>query len=185
MSTSETVEYKIGMCPCGKGGVIKTMVTQDNPWSSADISYHIDCTQCQGAWELSRTGDRLTLRSSTIPAERAGKVLMAAQCDADAYVRDLAARYFEAKSFPTKKAEHAHLVELKIANGSYRTYLQDRKLSTIDKVGHPGRNPAFVGQLVSTFGDKAHHDMLLGKIAEADAVYKAAAAKIVRHDVKL
>lgn len=110
---------------------------------------------------------------------------MATQRDADAYVRDLAARYFAAKSFPTKKAEHAHLVELKIANGSYRTHLQDRKLSTIDKMGHPGRNPSFVGQLVSTFGDKAHHDMLLGKIAEADAVYKAAAAKIVRHDVKL
>lgn len=185
MSTSEIDEYKLGICPCGKGAVMKTIVTQDNPWSSADVSYRIECNRCQGEWDLSRSGDRLTLRSSTIPADRAGRVLMAAQHDLDVYVRAPMAEYFAVKSFPTKKAEHAHLIELKIANGSYRTYLQDRKRSTIGNVGHPSRNPAFVSQLVATHGDQAHHGMLLGKVAEADAAYKTAAAEIVRQDVKL
>jgi hypothetical protein len=31
MSTSETDEYKVGICPCGQGAVMKTIVTQDNP----------------------------------------------------------------------------------------------------------------------------------------------------------
>jgi hypothetical protein len=125
MSTSETDEYTIGKCPCGKGQVIKTMVTQDNPWSSADISYRIECSQCRGDWELSRLGDGLTLLSSKIPTQQASTVRMNARRDLDNYVRSLAAKHYATQNFKTKKAEHAYLVQQGIAVGSYRTYLDD------------------------------------------------------------
>jgi hypothetical protein len=47
MSTSETDEYKIGKCPCGNGDIIKSVTTQDNPWSGADIYYRVDCDKCR------------------------------------------------------------------------------------------------------------------------------------------
>jgi hypothetical protein len=185
MSTSETDEYKIGTCPCGKGEVIKTVVTQDNPWSGADISYRIECSKCRGDWELSRSGDELTLRSSTIPAQHAGKIQMQARYNLDIYVRDLAARYYAAQNFKTKKAEREHLVELGISNGSYRTYLQDRKRSPMHGVGYPSRNPTFVSKLVSDYGDKHQYEKLLKSVAEAESAFKIASARIVRQSVKL
>jgi hypothetical protein len=185
MSTSETDEYKIGKCPCGRGAVTKTVVTQDNPWSGADVSYRIDCDSCRSDWELNRSGDRLTLRRSRVPSEQAGKVLMQARQNLNEYVRDLAAKHFNTLALRTKKAEHAHLSGLGILTGSYRTYLQDRKNSPMHRVAHPSRNSAFVDTLVTTFGDKAHYDSLSEAIADADAAYRTAAAKIVSESVKL
>jgi hypothetical protein len=185
MSTSETDEYKIGTCPCGKGEVVKTVVTQDNPWSGADISYRLDCGECRNDWELSRSGDQLTLRSSKIPAQHSEKNKMQAQQSLATYVRDLAAKYYAAQNFKTKKAEREHLVELGISNGSYRTYLEDRKRSPMHRVGYPNRNAAFVSKLVSAFGNEQQYERLLKSVAEAEAAYKIASATIVRWNVKL
>jgi hypothetical protein len=41
-----------------------------------------------------------------------------------------------------------------------------------------------VDKLVSDFGDKHQYETLQGNIADAEAAYKAAAAKIVRQSVK-
>jgi hypothetical protein len=183
MSTSETDEYTIGKCPCGKGEVIKTMVTQDNPWSSADISYRIECVQCRGAWELNRSGDQLTLLSSRIPSQQASTVQMSALRALNDYIRGLAAKYYATLHLKTKKAEHAFLVEKGIAVGSYRTYLEDRKRSPMQGVGYLNKNQAFVNELIATYGDKAHHDALTTALADAEAAYKVAAAKIVRQAV--
>jgi hypothetical protein len=184
MSTSETITYKIGKCPCGKGSVVKTVVSQDNPWSSADVSNHIECSRCCSEWDLNHSGDRLTLRSSTIPSQKASKTRMEATHDLDTYIRDLTAKYFEGQNFKTKKAEHEYLIQLGIATGSYRTYLQDRKRSPMHRVGYPRKNEAFVNQLVATYGDKIQYQTLLTAVADADTAYLAASAKIVRHDVK-
>jgi hypothetical protein len=184
MSTSETISYNIGKCPCGKGNVVRTIVSQDNPWSSADVSNHIECSRCSSEWDLNHSGDRLTLRSSTIPSQLASKIRMEAGHDLDTYIRDLAAKYFEDQKFKTKKAEHEHLIQLGIASGSYRTYLQDRKRSPMHGVGYPRKNEAFVEQVVTTYGDKTQFQALLSAVADADTAYMAASAKIVRHDVK-
>ncbi len=185
MSTSETDEYIIGKCPCGMGKVIKTVVTQDNPWSGADVSYDVDCRVCRADWDLSRSGDELTLRSSLVPSELAGSVLMRARQDLDEYIKDLASKYCTAQAFKTKKAEHVHLVGLGIFNGSYRAYLQDRKTSPMHRVGYPSRNSAFVDNLIVTYGDKQRHVSLLKAITDAGAAYKIAASQIVRQRVKL
>jgi hypothetical protein len=185
MSTSETDEYKIGTCPCGKGAIIRTMITQDNPWSSADISHRIECDACRGEWELSRSGDRLTLRSSTITSQQAGKVQMSARHDLDVYVRGLAAKHYAAQKFNTKKAEHAYLVGHGIAVGSYRTYLEDRRRSPMHGIGYFHKSDAFVNELVVTYGDKAHYETLVAALADSEAASKAASAKIVRQPVKL
>ncbi|KZD24774.1 hypothetical protein A4A58_20740 [Tardiphaga robiniae] len=101
----------------------------------------------------------------------------------DEYIRGLSSQYFMAQSFKTRKAEHAHLIELGIGTGSYRTYLQDRKHSPIQNVGYPSRNAAFVEKLIKTYGNEKHYFDLLKAIADADAVYKAAASTIVRYQV--
>jgi hypothetical protein len=184
MSTSETDEYSIGKCPCGKGEVIKTMVTQDNPWSSADISYRIECGQCRGDWELNRLGDELTLRSSKIPAQQAGIVQTSARRGLDDYVRSLAAKHYATQAFKTKKAEHAYLVAQGIAIGSYRTYLEDRKRHPMHGIGYFNKSQVFVNELIETYGNKAQYDALVTALADSEAAYRVAAAKIVRHAVK-
>lgn len=183
MSTSETDEYPIGKCACGKGDVVKTIVTQDNPWSGADIWFRVDCDDCREKWELDRSGQTMTLRSSLVAPKQASDLLIRARQFLDEYIRGLSSQYFTAQSFKTKKAEHAHLIELGIGTGSYRTYLQDRKHSPIQNVCYPGRNPAFVKELIKTYGNDERHLGLLKAIADADAVYKAAASTIVRHQV--
>jgi hypothetical protein len=45
MSTSETVDFELGPCPSGGGNIIQSITTQDNPWSSAQVSYSIDCVR--------------------------------------------------------------------------------------------------------------------------------------------
>ncbi len=104
--------------------------------------------------------------------------------DLDAYVRDMAAKYYLAKNFKTKKAEHEHLVELGIAIGSYRTYLEDRKRTPMHGIGYPRKNDAFVNELVVTYGYEAQYQALLTALADAEAAYKVALAKIVRQAVK-
>lgn len=185
MSTSETDEYKIGTCPCGEGSIVKTIVTQDNPWSGVDVTYHVGCNRCRADWELNRSGDQLTLRSSLVPSAQAAKVLGQARQNLEAYLGDLAAAYFAAQGFRTKKAERDHLVELGIVNGSYRTYLQDRKNSPMHQVAYLSRNPTFVATLVRTYGDELRNDDLCKAIADAEAAYTTAALKIVRRSVKL
>lgn len=184
MSTSETDEYRIGICPCGKGSIIKTVVTQDNPWSGADVSYNIDCGQCRADWELSRSGDRLTLRSSVLPSQQAGEVLMEARRDLSAYLRDLAAKHFGTQGLRTKKAEHEYLAGLGMVGGSYRSYLQDRKSSPMHCVAHFDRNHTFVAMLVNTYGDKQSYGDLCKVVEVAEAAYRSAETRIVRRGVK-
>lgn len=52
MSTSETVEWTLGKCPCGLGEIVNEITTQDNPWSSADSNLFIRCERCASEWRI-------------------------------------------------------------------------------------------------------------------------------------
>jgi hypothetical protein len=118
-----------------------------------------------------------------IPSESAGKIQTLARQDLDTYIRSLAEKYFTSLALSSKKAEHAKLVELNIANGSYRTHLENRKRSKLHEVGYLGRNPAFVKELLDKYGDKPHYERLVSNLAQADFSYKEAASNVVTHDV--
>ncbi|RWB78332.1 MAG: hypothetical protein EOQ50_00475 [Mesorhizobium sp.] len=56
MSTSETVDIALGPCPCSQGKLFKYVTSQDNPWSSVQISYGTDCQRCSNEWSFSSYG---------------------------------------------------------------------------------------------------------------------------------
>jgi hypothetical protein len=56
MSTTDIGIVEEGPCPCGKGHIAKQVTTQDNPWSTADVCYSIECADCSGAWRLEHGG---------------------------------------------------------------------------------------------------------------------------------
>jgi hypothetical protein len=47
------------------------------------------------------------------------------------------------------------------------------------------KNQTFVNELITIYGDKAHHDASVTALADSEAVYRAAAAKIVRRAVSI
>lgn len=94
MSTSETVEFTVGACPCGAGNVVRHVTTQDNPWSSADISYSIDCRECRRDWTITG-GGVLTNSESEKPYVEAQRIELEVSKDVRALVDALVNQYFE------------------------------------------------------------------------------------------
>jgi hypothetical protein len=127
-----------------------------------------------GEWDLSSSGE-INLRNSLIPSESAGKIQTLARQDLILTFEVWQKNIYVALS--SKKAEHAKLVELNIANGSYRTHLENRKRSKLHEVGYLGRNPAFVKELLDKYGDKPHYERLVSNLAQADFSYKEATSK--------
>ena len=125
MSTSETVDFELGPCPCGAGKLIQSITTQDNPWSSADVGYLIDCPSCSHGWRID--GRRLVNVKSEAPSkaasceERARYAALRQLCD------PLIDAYFLAFAAKTKKAEHAEMWRLGIYSGSYRNFLASKR----------------------------------------------------------
>lgn len=114
MSSAERDDYVIAACPCGKGNIIKHVVSWDNPWSGADTSYHIDCQRCDSEWTIDSSGATLTQRSSEQAARRALDDFISAREKLNEYLRPFVTRYLVGRSPTSKKAEHALLRELNI-----------------------------------------------------------------------
>ncbi|MGO1069622.1 hypothetical protein [Lysobacter sp. CA199] len=127
MSTSETTTHDRGPCPCGNGTIIQHVTTQDNPWSSADSSYSIDCEECRNKWHRENEAPFFVLRSSETEHIAARQQEGAAYAAFDALSERLIADYF--LSFPAKNKarEHAEMERLNLTSMTYRQYLAHRR----------------------------------------------------------
>lgn len=180
MSTSETTEYSVGLCPCGEGDIIKTITTQDNPWSSADISVRINCPKCSAEWSVFY--NQLILRSSQQVSDKARQELL----EIERHLRSVAEPLFEEHfaDFSSKKAELAELHRLGITQETYRSYLDTRKTKpSIVHCCDPLRNIAWLRQLAEQGGRLRELDALLSKHQEARNTCEQASAAIVRHKI--
>ena len=130
MSTSETVEFAVGPCPCGSGAIVKSVTTQDNPWSSADISYGINCPKCAGAWDI--TSGTLTNRESARPHQEAYRAERQASAELHVIVDELVDRYFEDFGAKTMTAELREMQRLGIST---------MNIAQFRKAVHEGRRP--------------------------------------------
>lgn len=143
MSTSETITVNKGPCPCGKGHLDQHVTTQDNPWSSADIAYSIECPDCSREWRLD--GKTLILRSSEVAHAVATKAEQAAAQRLHTLAESIVAYHFRSWASGSKKAEHAELQRLGITSMSYRQYLDHmRNGGTMATAAAPTRNPAWL-----------------------------------------
>lgn len=122
MSTSETVESDVSNCPCGNGKVVRSVTTQDNPWSGADVALFIRCAKCSSEWGLSH--NTLTLKSSAIPYQQAVVKGSALYKEIEAFAAKIFRRDFEQKILKTKKAQLAYFVENSLTTMDYRRYLK-------------------------------------------------------------
>jgi hypothetical protein len=124
MSTSETVEFPVGACPCGQGRIVRSITSQDNPWSGADIFHYIDCRQCAGIWrmEYGRFVDTRTEAdyNTATQHERVCREKLHELIEA------LVNQYFADFGATTVKAEHAEMVRLGITSQNYRQYLKGK-----------------------------------------------------------
>lgn len=122
MSTSETEIFDIGNCPCGGGKIVKSVTTQDNPWSGADVALFIRCAKCSSEWDVGY--GRLTLISSAVPHQQAAAKEGALYSEIAAFAGNVFRREFEKNVLKTKKAQLAYFVENALTTMSYRQYLK-------------------------------------------------------------
>jgi hypothetical protein len=127
VSTSEKIEFRLGVCPCGAGEVRKHIISHDNPWSGADVWYEIACPACKPEWRLSGDGMTATNVASEKPAHAAAQAEMAAQTSLNAYLVGLAKDRLAKMAFSSKKAEHAFATSEGLFKGSYQSFLTSRK----------------------------------------------------------
>lgn len=124
MSTSETVSFPLGPCPCGGGVVTHQITTQDNPWSTADHAYTIECNACSLDYRLDR--GHIVRRSSEVAYQNSQAELHRCFEELRRLIAPLIEQYFSEFGAKTKKAEHAEIVRLNLSSNSYRGYLADR-----------------------------------------------------------
>jgi hypothetical protein len=115
MSTSETTDFPVGECPCGNGKILNYVTTQDNPWSSADISYGIDCSRCAREWEITSYGT-LTNRESERPYNEAYRVEREIATELHSLVDCLVDQYFQNLGAKTMIAELREMQRLGISS---------------------------------------------------------------------
>jgi|SRR5579863_855329 len=124
MSTSETVDFVLGPCPCGAGKLVQNITTQDNPWSSADVGYSIACPSCSQAWRIEGRGIVNVKSEAPYNAvyreERAKYAALSELCD------PLVDSYFQTFAAKTKKRPSTP-VRLGIYSGSYRNFLTSKR----------------------------------------------------------
>jgi hypothetical protein len=124
MSTSETSTFPANVCPCGQGSIVKHVTTQDNPWSSADISYELACKVCAGKWRMESGG--LVLVESEKSFDAANQAARRTWKDLREISSSLVDDYFDNAPHKSKKAQWEAMTELQIYRDSYRNYLRRR-----------------------------------------------------------
>jgi hypothetical protein len=179
MSTSETIEHPVGACPCGKGKVIRSITTQDNPWSSADVHIYIDCADCSREWRVEH--NHLTMIGSKADYEKANRHEMMCRKNLSEFVAGLVDGYFEKFGAKTKKAEHSECVRLGISTGTYRDFLRRKNEGqSPGQISAPMKNPAWVKSLAESSKVIDRLEQLLLAVDEARHHTNVAAKKIVR-----
>jgi hypothetical protein len=179
MSTSETDEFDVGPCPCGRGKIIKRVTTQDNPWSSTDISYALVCAHCGGQWRVEH-GSLVNSNS-----EKEFKVAQVAERqtyeDLERQIRPLVNGYFEAFLPKTKKAQHAEMVRLGLSSSTYRSFLGRRRdAKCVADACYPLGNKKWLAGLAQAAGSLPEFIKSLGAYEEAKQHSSEAYGRIVR-----
>ncbi|MEW5942316.1 MAG: hypothetical protein AB1710_00510 [Pseudomonadota bacterium] len=184
MSTSETVTFNKGPCPCGDGHIAQHVTTQDNPWSSADISYSIECPKCLREWRIDHT--TLVLRSSELPYASASAAEEAARRTLQALALSMVVEHFSAFSAPSKKAEHAELERLGLTSMSYRQYLEHvRNGGKIASAAAPLRNQRWLNEVAKQQGEGIAEqlDTLIEAHAQAAKAREHVSKQIIRKKI--
>ena len=179
MSTSETVDFEIGACPCGKGQIIRSVTTQDNPWSSADIGYSIGCEACRREWHIEHGS--LVKAASEAPYKVARAAESARHQELDATINPLVDSYFLSFAAKTKKAEHAEMVRLGISCGDYRDYLKRRREGkTYSLCCYGLRNLMWLQSIADRAGVRGKFDACIQRLDEAKQALEATSREIIR-----
>jgi hypothetical protein len=180
MSTSETEVITKGKCPCGNGRIVQRITTQDNPWSTADIYYSLECDACSALWRLEHK--TLILKSSETGYRLANAKVRQAYDEFRGHVDGLVSAYFADFAASSMKAELAEMVRLGLTTYSYPQYLKHRR---------KGRTPAgacnplksaswLIAQTSLSGGDRQRLDALIHNHDQARQAADVAAALIVR-----
>lgn len=182
MSTSETVSFTVGPCPCGAGTIAKHVTTQDNPWSSADISFTIECKLCASEWRLER--QYMVLRRSETEYLAARKNEESAYKPLCRLVDLLVEGYLTAFAAKSKKAELAEMTRLGITSLSYAQYLKHRSEGkTPTQACYGLRNLPWLTELavVQSLNNKLGELLFAHEAAQQET--KDTAKKIVRKQI--
>jgi hypothetical protein len=179
MSTSETDEYPIGACPCGKGTIVRSITTQDNPWSSADVHVYIDCPACSSHWRVERS--KLVQTSTETSYKSARQHEHECWQRRHTFASALIDKYFDAFAAKTKKAEHAEMSRLDLFGGSYRDFLRRRKESpSLGAIALTTRNPTWLRSRAQADGAEAAFDHLTSELEIAREASEVSYKQIVR-----
>jgi hypothetical protein len=179
MSTSETIELLIGKCPCGRGQIMKSITTQDNPWSGADYHTFIQCAKCANEWRIEH--NHLVKIGSDTEAKAAWDREMNCRIARNKMLSDLVEQYFVRLAAKTRKAEHAEMMRLGIASGSYRDFLKRRSEGrTRGQIANLHGNEGWISQIVREASKEAEFTRLKGALEQAETEREAAGRKIVR-----
>lgn len=174
MSTSETTEFPAADCPCGKGKILKYVTTQDNPWSSADVSYGIDCSRCAGEWEITSYGT-LTNRESERPHKEAYRAEREIATERHSLVDGLVDQYFQNFGAKTMIAELREMQRLGISKMNivqFRKAVRDGRKPS--ERAHALKNLDWLSDLASAAGKastfrqlRARYDNAIERTADA------------------
>lgn len=179
MSTSETVTFTANACPCGKGSILKHVTSQDNPWSSVDVSYELDCKSCASKWRMDYSG--LVRVDSEAPYNAARDAHSKASKALRKVSATLVDGYFSAGQHRTKKAQWEAMRELKIYGDSYRNYLKRRSEGeTPGEIALPLGNVSWLLSLAEKENRLDETKSVLSEHEAAADAWNDAAKKIVR-----
>jgi hypothetical protein len=179
MSTQETDEITLGNCPCGEGKIIRRITTQDNPWSSADISHRIDCARCSREWRIDNS--LMVNNASEAPYRIATQRSSAAHEALHDFIRPLVNGYFLRFAAKTKKGELAEMTRLGVSNSSYRDFLKRKKEGNRPAdLCWPLRNEEWVASLVKEANKESDFAGLRREWKSAAEEESATARKVVR-----
>lgn len=182
MSTSETATFELCKCPCGKGRIVKHITTQDNPWSSADIVYEIQCRACSAAWRLDYR--RLVLKKSEIQYKNAQLAEKSEHKKLRTIVDELVNQYFTAFAAPSKKAELAEMERLDITTQSYSSFLKGKREGyKPSELCYGLRNPKWLKKLASNQGVEKKLSRLISSMSKAKKTSKIAYDQIVQKKI--
>lgn len=125
MTKLECDTFEEAPCPCGSGHILRHVESTDYRYSSVQISYSIDCPNCDRLWRIDH--GTLVLRESETP-------YLAAKLEADSahnklhqFAQKLVQSYCETLSLKSKKAELEHLLALNLSQANYASYLKERR----------------------------------------------------------
>lgn len=180
MSTSETTSHASNACPCGKGKIIKHVTTQDNPWSSADISYELACDACRPEWRMDHGSDLIKTSSET-PHNAAADVRNQAWNKVKQIASPLIDSYFNTHAPKSKKAQWEKMKELDVFAGSYKDYLNRRNAGEAPgEIAYGIRNPEWLLSLAPDNNSRQELENAITAHRVAKKASGAAAGKIVR-----